>query len=190
MMIMKDEIPGSYLDLMDQQREQAFQALKHLDEAKIWQRPISNDWCIGEILDHTRAINSSFLPLIRATWFFGKSLAGLNRHKPYAVEIDDVYHRPNFPMNVGWMWPPKYTPRHPAPQKILCQSLLEVHQKYRQFYEGKDPDLLGHISVFDPVIGRVNLIQVLRVAIYHDQLHFQDVIEMAADLRLHTTPVA
>ena len=38
-------------------------------------------------------------------------------------------------------------------------DLEVVHDRYRQFFTGKDSDLLGQIYLYDPVIGRVNLIQ-------------------------------
>jgi hypothetical protein len=189
-MTQNGKILSLYLDLLDQQTEEAFQSLKGLSEAKIWQRLMPDEWCIGEILDHTRAIHSSVLPLLRVAWFFGRSLAQFRQRLPYPVEIDDVYHRQSFPMNAGWIWPPKYTPNKPAPLATLRRSIHEIHQKYRRFYEGKNPNLLGHIRIYDPVLGRMNLILVLRVGVYHDQLHFQDVIKLAAELRQHTTPVA
>jgi hypothetical protein len=179
-----------YLDLMDAQRNAVFSAIEGLHEDQIWQRPAEGEWSIGEIFDHSRALNASFLPVLRLFWFFGRSLAKAARHKPYSVQIDDVYHRPGFPMNVGWIWPPKFTPQKPAPLEKIERSLARVHAQYRAFYVGKDPDLLGHIHVFDPVIGKMNLIVVLRVGIYHDQLHYDDVVAMAAEIKLHTTPVA
>ena len=189
-MTSETQIVNVLLDSLDQQREKAFRSLDGLDESRIWQRPITKDWCIGEILDHTRALNSSFLPLLGAAWFFGRPVAHFRRNKPYTTEIDDVYRRPNFPMNVGWIWPPKYTPKKPVPSALIRKKIQEVHQKYRLFYTAKDPNLLGHIHLYDPLLGRLNLILVLRVCLYHDQLHYQDATRMASEFKLYTTPVA
>jgi hypothetical protein len=186
----QENIVLEYLDLMDTQRITAFKALESLTEAAIWQQPAQGEWSIGEILDHTRALNASFLPLLQIVWFFGRGLAMRLRHKPYVTQIDDVYRRPGFPMKVGWLWSPRHTPKRQAPLHKIEQSLAGVHARYRAFYTPKEPDLLGHIHVYDPVMGRLNLIEVLRVGIYHDQLHFEDVLALAAELKRHTTPVA
>lgn len=183
-------IVAEYLDLMDAQRERVFAALRGMSEANLWLRPRPGEWCIGEILDHTRAVNASFLPLLRLSWFFGRGLARRWREKPYPTQIDDVYRRPHFPMNVGWLWSPRATPQRPQPLAKLERSLAEAHERYRQFYAAKDASLLGHITVIDPLIGRLNLIQVLRVGIYHDQLHYEDVLKLAAEIKRDTTPVA
>jgi len=179
-----------YLDLMDRQREAMVKELAGINDAYLWDCPQSGGWCIGEILDHTRVLNASSLPILRLAWFIGRGLAGVRRGKPYAVEIDDVYRRPDFPMNSGWMWPPKYSPRQPAGLADLSRSLAQVHAQYRTFYALKNPDILGHITFFDPAIGRLNLIQALRVGLYHDQLHFEDALRLADEIKTHTSPVA
>jgi hypothetical protein len=43
--------------------------------------------------------------------------------------------------------------------------------------------VLGNIYAYDPAVGVFNLIQALKVSVDHDQLHFDDVIKMAAKLR-------
>jgi len=185
-----DLIVCSFLDRLDLGREKTFQSLVGLEESRIWIRPETNGWCIGEILDHTRVLNRSFLTLIRTSWFFNQPLARMRQNKPYAVEIDDVYHRPGFPMNTGWLWSPRHTPQKNISLARLCTEIQEVHLHYREFYTSKNPDLLGHITLYDPVIGRINLIQALRVILYHDQLHYKDVVKLAAKYKLYTTPVA
>lgn len=186
----ENSVIEEYLKLMDQQRETCFKVLERLSEAQIWESSRKGEWCIGEILDHTRAVNASFLPMVRGAWFFGRGMAAFQRTKPYPTSIDDVYHRPNFPMNVGWIWPPRHTPNKPAPLDELEASLAKVHATYREFFSGKEEALLGHIHLFDPAIGRLNLIQVLRVGLYHDQLHFDDVIRLTHEIKSNTTPVA
>jgi hypothetical protein len=39
--------------------------------------------------------------------------------------------------------------------------------------------LLDRVYLFDPLLGFVNLIVSLRIGLYHDQLHYKDVIRMA-----------
>jgi hypothetical protein len=65
----------------------------------------------------------------------------------------------------------------------LKAEIEAVHERVRAFYTGKDPAVLGNIHAYDPAIGVVNLITGLKVGIDHDQLHYDDVIEMSASLR-------
>lgn len=53
--------------------------------------------------------------------------------------------------------------------------LVERHQALEKFYAPKAPDLLGHVLLFDPVIGWLNLIRCLRVGMYHDEPHFEEI---------------
>jgi hypothetical protein len=65
----------------------------------------------------------------------------------------------------------------------LVAELESTHQQVLRFYTGKDPDVLGNIHAYDPAIGVVNLIKALKVGLDHDQLHYDDVIELAASLK-------
>jgi hypothetical protein len=53
------------------------------------------------------------------------------------------------------------------------ENLTSVHQDVKEFYIGKEPALLGHINLWDPVLGWLNLIRALRVGLYHDDLHIE-----------------
>ena len=56
------------------------------------------------------------------------------------------------------------------------------HAAVRSFYAEKDPALLGNTFLYDPLFGWINLIVTLRIWIYHDQLHFEDVIKLGQEL--------
>ena len=173
----------TYLDLLDRQREAAFAALEGLSDAQIWQRPAPKAWSLGEIIDHNYLLTASFLPLVQWTWNSFGWYGRLRRHKPYATEIDNVYRRQSFPMWVGFLWTPRYNPRKPVPLAQLKAENRALHAKIRAFYTGKDEAVLGNLYLYDPVFGLINLIVTLRIGIYHDQLHFEDVIKMAAGLK-------
>lgn len=172
----------TYLDLLDRHREAAFAALEGLNDAQIWQRPAPREWSIGEILDHNYLLIASFLPLVRWTWQSCGWHGRLRRRKPYAIEIDDVYRRKTFPMWVGFLWTPRHNPRKPLPLTQLQAEIRELHAKIRAFYTGKDEDVLGNLYLYDPVFGFINLIVTLRIGIYHDQLHLEDVFKLARNL--------
>lgn len=177
------DIVRNYLDLLDSQREIAFTSLGGLTEEQIWQRPRPKEWCIGEILNHNYLVFSSVFPYVKASWETQKHRAEKRCERTYATEIEDPYRKPSFPMWVGFLWKPRYTPSKPVPLEKLKTENRNLHASVRAFYAEKDPALLGHIFVYDPLLGSLNLIITLRIGIYHDQLHFDDVFKIAEALR-------
>jgi hypothetical protein len=131
-----DVIVTTYLEMMDQQREQLLGDLDGLGEESLWQRPAEDEWSIGENLDHLRVINSSTLTLFKITWVLLFPLAKLRYDKPYQTDIDNVYKRPGFPLNTGWIWSPKYTPGKPTFLDVLEDILTNIHQEVRKFFTG------------------------------------------------------
>jgi hypothetical protein len=180
---MTQNVIPDYLDLLDAQREATLAALDGLSEEQIWQRPVPKEWCIGEILSHTVRFYGSFLPGLKIMWTLLGWYGRLRRHRSYAVEIDNVYKHPNFPMWTGFLWKPRHNPRKPIPLAELRANVQDAHSRVRAFYAGKDEDVLGNIRMYDPAIGVVNLITALKVGSDHDRLHYDDVQEMAAALK-------
>jgi hypothetical protein len=172
-----------YLDLLDAQRESAFSALEGLTDSQLWQRPAPKEWSIGEILDHNYLLIGSFLPMIRWLWKFTGWYGRLRRNRPYTTEIEDLYRDPKFPQWVGFLWTPRYNTRKPVSFEQLKSELRKLHADTRKFYEDKDEDLLGNLHLYDPLFGWCNLIVTLRIGIYHDQLHYDDVIRQAAQFK-------
>jgi hypothetical protein len=167
---------NAHLGLMHSQYKDLLDALGDIPADILWKKPSKEAWSIGENLDHLRVIYNSWMGFIRASWFFFKPLAQLRRNQPFETEIDNVYRRPGFPQKVGWIWPPKYTPSHPAPYDLLKQNLAGEYRKVEEFYLGRDALLLGHVPLSDPAIGTANLIQALRVAVYHDEMHIEQIL--------------
>ncbi len=182
------KIIPAYLNLLDSQREAAFAALAGLSDEQIWQRPAPKEWSIGEIINHNVLLIASFLPLVQWTWNSLGWYGRLRRRKPYATEIEDVYRRQSFPMWVGFLWTPRHNPRQPIPLAQLKAETRELHAKIRAFYTGKDEDLLGNLYLYDPIFGFINLIVTLRIGIYHDQLHFDDIFKLAKTLTADDRP--
>jgi hypothetical protein len=169
---------AAYLDLLEAQHRDLFALLEDVSTAHLWQRPEPEEWSIGEILDHTRVLNRSFRRIFSLVGVVLWPIGWLRRHRPYQTEIDDVYTRPGFPMSVGWLWKPKHTPARPVSLEQLRRETAVEHQKIRAWYEARDEAILGHINLYDPVIGWVNLVQALRIGAYHDALHFRDIVKM------------
>ncbi|TVR96217.1 MAG: hypothetical protein EA416_01275 [Trueperaceae bacterium] len=73
---------------------------------------------------------------------------------------------------MGFLWPPKRTPSLPAPLAELERALAQEHDAVARVYAGKPEALLGRVTVWDPAIGRLNLVQALRVVVHHDEHHY------------------
>lgn len=169
----------AYLDLLDIQRESALALLDDLTEDQVWQRPSPKEWCIGEILNHNYLLISSTMPYARFVWKNFRWYGERKRHRPYQTEIPDLYRTGKFPMWVGFLWTPRFNPSKRTPSVRLKADLRLLHQEVRDFYTGKDEAVLGNIKLYDPYFGFLNLILTLRLGIYHDQLHYEDVILQA-----------
>ncbi len=169
---------AAHLERMHAQRVALFLDLRDVAEHRLWVRPARKKWSPGEHLDHTRVLNASFRRLLSVAWPVVSSWPGLlpgarrRLERPYGADIDDVYQRPSMPSWVGFMWPPRRTPARPASLAELERVLAAEHDAIARFYTGKPEPLLGHVTVWDPAIGRLNLVQVLRVGVHHDLHHY------------------
>lgn len=168
---------------MNSQRIAAFASLEGLSDLQLWQIPLSNEWSIGEILDHNQRLYDTFLPLVSGMWNWFRWYGKRKRMRPYSIEVGDVYRSPSFPHWVGFLWPPKHTPKKSVPLSVLKAETENIHARVRAFYEGKDPDVLGNLYLYDPIFGWCNLIVTLRIGIYHDQLHYDDALKQARAFR-------
>lgn len=181
-----DREPGTgavaaHLERMHAQRRAIVEALATVPEERLWLRPTPKKWSPGEHLDHTRVLNRSFRRLTSLTWPVVSLLPTLlpwarrRLERPYPTDIDDVYQRPSTPSWVGFLWSPKRTPSRPASLAELEGALAEEHDAIERCYAGKPEPLLGHVTAWDPAIGRLNLVQALRVVVHHDQHHYSAV---------------
>ena len=169
-----------YLDLLDAQRESTFSALECLTDAQLWQRPAPKEWSIGEILNHNYRLIASTYSLVRWIWRLNGWYGQMRRRRPYATEIEDLYRDPQFPQWVGFLWTPRHNTKRPVSFEQLKTDLRSIHTDVRRFYQNTDEDVLGNLYLYDPLFGWCNLIVTLRIGIYHDQLHYDDVIKQAA----------
>ena len=176
----RSSVVSTYLEQLDAQREAAFASLDGLSEDQIWQRPAPKEWSIGEILDHNYLLILTAFPFVGLAWQAFGWLGRRNRARPYQTSTHDVYRTGKFPMWVGFLWTPRYNPRRRVPLETLQREVRSLHTRVRAFYQDKDEDVLGNVYLYDPLIGRFNLIVTLQVGVHHDQLHWDDVIALAA----------
>ncbi len=166
-------VVDSYLTLIDTQCEELFSRLEGAPPERIWERPAPKKWSPGQQLDHTRLFNRTVTWLLRLASPVIVPVARFRQHRSYETDIDDVYLRPNMPKKVGVLWSPRHSRERPISLVKLHDTLACEHLRIRRWYEGKEERLLGNAYVWDPLIGRLNLIQVLRVVAYHDEHHYK-----------------
>lgn len=176
-------VVSKYLDLLASQRESMFASLNGFTDDQLWQKPAPKEWSIGEILNHNYLLFASFLPIVQWVWRLGSWYGRLRRNRSYKTEIEDLYRDPKFPHWVGFLWTPRHNTRKPVSLEVLKAETRDQHAKIREFYEPKDEDILGNLYLYDPVFGWCNLIVTLRIGIYHDQLHYDDVIKQAVQIK-------
>lgn len=177
------EVVSEYLKLMEDQRESALSALDGITDSQLWQRPAPREWGLGEILDHNYLLMSSFYPIVQWIWNWLGWYGRLRRNRSYQTRIGDVYRNPKFPQWVGFLWTPRYNTRKPVTLETLKSELRDLHAKIHTFYEGKDEDVLGNLYLYDPLFGWCNLIVTLRIGIYHDQLHYDDIFKQVKQFK-------
>ena len=171
-----NRIVQNYLELMDTQRETTFASLEGISPEQLWERPAPREWSIGEILHHNILLFRSMFPLLALMWWF-RWTGKFCRNMPYKTEIDDPYRKPGYPHWEGFLWTPKFSKKNQIPFSNLIEETRRVHRKVRAFYEQKDEAVLGHIYFVLPIFGFFNLVQALQIFLYHDQLHYDDVIK-------------
>ncbi|HWE35081.1 MAG TPA: DinB family protein [Isosphaeraceae bacterium] len=172
-------MPGSvtrYLDLLDDQREAIFHELGPLPDAVLWYRPGPRVWSIGEHLDHSRVVNRFLRRLVIVYYPLASIFARPFRHRPYKTDIEHILAKPpSYPKSGGRIFPPKCSPRRPVSVGFLHEALRAEHAACRRFYTPRDEQLLGHVRLADPLIGAINLVQLLPIQAYHDAHHYERV---------------
>jgi hypothetical protein len=162
----------AYLRLLEDQREAFFAQLRTVPERRLWERPEPKRWAPAEHIDHARVLTRCLRRILSLAWTVGRPYGLLRRGRHYEATIDDVYERPDFPLRLGWLWPPKHRPDRPIPLSTLQCLFEREHGRLHTFFAGKDERVLGQIRLYDPAIGWVNPIQGLRIVAYHDAHHF------------------
>jgi hypothetical protein len=176
-------VVSKYFALMDSQREAAFAVLNGINDIQLWQRPEPKEWSIGEILDHNYLLTASIYPVVQWIWKLNGWYGRLQRNRPYRTKIEDLYRSPQFPHWVGFLWRPRYSTRKPVSLVMLKSETETIHVKVRRFYENKPENVLGNLYLYDPVFGWCNLMVTLRIGIYHDQLHYDDVFKQVKQFK-------
>lgn len=167
-----------YLDAFDAQHARLFAMLSEVPEQRLWERPAPKKWCIGEHIDHTRVLNRFLRRLLWAATPVLSPIARMRGNRAFEPDIDNPFQKPGFPSQVGWLWWPRHTPKSPVTLERLRDETAAEHARLRTWFEARDEALLGHINIYDPVVGWINGIQTLRIGVHHDAHHFRAIARM------------
>ncbi len=123
---------------------------------QLWQRPAPSEWSIGEILNHNTLVIQSMLPMVRFTWRWLRCTSKLFENQLIQTEIEDPYHKQDYPHWEGFLWRPKYSQKNQVPLLKLLEETRNTHREVRDFFERKKEPVLGHIYFILPVFGIFN----------------------------------
>lgn len=172
---MKSHSIAKYFLLLEEQRTRYLPAIRTLSQEELWHRPYENKWSIGEHFYHLYLIFKMLNVVTKYTLFF-TPIAKIQRNKPFATEIHDIYAA--YPLKKGKGMP---APKILLPPKKICFVLSGCDIEHKLVHETltlqklvKDieEDIAGHIRFPDPVAHYPNLIQAIQLLAIHEQQHF------------------
>ncbi len=161
-----------HLNLLVRQRKAIFRDLSSIELADFWRRPAPGKWSAGEHLDHTCVLNIFCYRLLKTLWWGLSPVGRMRRSRDFPGDIENIYQQSNKFKKVGFLWPPRYDARRPLPIKAMHKRLARPHRLMENFYRSQPEDVLGNTYVWDPMIGVINYVQVLRIACHHDLHHY------------------
>ena len=163
-----------YFAMVQGQRESLYRRIENLPPETIWKRPASRSesggtWSVGQSLEHInkllrlfRWLYTAYLPIavpIARAFFVGK---------PFSVEAEDFFQR-DLPRPPGLA--PRDRSRCPWPYARLRTSMDGEWERTRRQLEDIPEELAGHVCLWDPLTGKINMMQCLLLDYYHERRH-------------------
>jgi hypothetical protein len=166
------------LDAIDGQREVVFARLNGISSDELWERPRNGRWSIGQNLEHLAKAMRTFRWVFALAYPLGLPFAAPFRRRQFARDIANPYADRPKPVNA----PPGVRPRDrqtaPASLEQLLENKLKERQKFHNVLRGMHESIAGHIKVWDPPVGMVNLLQLARLVTHHEAHHFRFVHDL------------
>lgn len=169
------------LERFETQRREAFEQFEDMTMSLFWLRPRPEKWSIGENIEHAQVLTRFTRRLLRAFYPLLIPVAQIRRTKPYETVTENPYVRPNFPRRLGFIWPPTHHALDPISPAEVWLAFDEEQALLQRFLADKDEAMLGHMRLWDPVIGSLNFIQWLDVAAHHEAHHFEIALRIHRD---------
>ena len=154
---------------MEAQRQPIQVAAEALSPEAVWARPEAERWSIGENLQHLKKMMGLFRRVSRVALVMERPLARVRHGRPFPIQARNVFsgraRRAPFPIR----------PRRPATAQTstaLMQDLERETHELMRLLRGEEEAVLGHVWLWDPVMGRQNLIQVVHLLALPEEHHF------------------
>ena len=171
--VMPQSALSKNFDQIEQLRAPVYERLSELSSDALWQKPEDGGWSFGQNLEH-------IYKLMRlARWAFkvacvGKPLAVLRRHRPYATTTTNPFISGRMPAPPGIR--PKDRSSAPIPFDRMRRNLDGELEMWRSMTGPLADNIAGHICVWDPVVGLINMHQAVVVLRFHEEHHFRIVV--------------
>jgi hypothetical protein len=167
---MRSEILGRHLATLARQRRPILEAVEPLSPAVLWARPRPESWSIGETLQHLARMMRLFRRFAAAALPLERPLARVLRRRPYATCSRDLFSgrsrsapRPLRPQ----------APTEPTPPVVVVGELERETASLARLLVDEDEGVLGHVWLWDPVMGRQNMLQIVDLLGIHEAHHFR-----------------
>ncbi|KOY82158.1 DinB family protein [Lysinibacillus macroides] len=173
---MKSHSMAKHFLLLQEQRIYYLPAIQTLSQEELWHRPYEGKWSIGEHFYHLYLILKMLHTATKYSLFL-TPIAKLQRNKPFATEIHDIYAAYKLKKGKGMPAPKILIP----PKKIyfalssqdIEQTLMNETLALQWLVKNIEEDIAGHIRFPDPIAHYPNLIQAIQLLAIHEQHHFK-----------------
>ena len=162
-----------YLGVSETQRRSIFVVIEGLSTERLWRRPPSDKWSIGEHFEHLLKAMRVFRRTFRVLIPLGLPVARLFKEKPYTATIPDVYQGRTMKASVVIAPKHRKNPKDYVLLSNLKQDLEQERIRLKQLFDDVDDGLAGHIKIWDGPLGWVNLLQELQTLGFHEEHHFK-----------------
>ena len=151
------------------QRRPIYAALEPLALDSLWRRPQSGKWSLGETLQHLTKMMRLFRWAVAVALFFERPFARARRSRSYPTHSRDLFT--GRALRAPFLIRPS-TPVRPL-SRVEVVSLLEKEtEQLARMLENEEEGVLGHVWMWDPVMGWQNLLQVVDLLAIHESHHF------------------
>ena len=163
------------LDRIEQLRVPIYEQMAEFSPTTLWQKPQGGGWSFGQNLEH-------IYKLMRlARWAFAvacvieKPVVVLRRHRPYTTVISNLFKSGQMTAPPGIR--PKDRSSTPIPFETMRQTLDGELKAWRSMAASMAEDIAGHVCVWDPVVGLINMHQAVVLLRFHEEHHWGIVAE-------------
>ena len=167
---MRSDTLREHFSRMEAQRQPVHDALITLPPDTLWDRPSDDRWSMGETLQHVCKMMRLFRRAAAVALLVERPFAYARRRRPYPTRSRDLFS--GRAMRAPRLIQPD-RPARPSSPAVVWGALHQETQRLSRRLSDEDERVLGHTWLWDPVMGRQNLLQVVDLLAIHEAHHFQ-----------------